>query len=88
MKPPHLRIVSNKPRTYTSAEAVLDAVREAIYMDGRAYRILADKTGVSSSTIYNIASGRTTWPRHTTLFPLMRTLGMRIHIQMPEEKKE
>jgi DNA-binding phage protein len=67
-----------KPRTFTSAEAVLDEIRERIHMCGMTYTQIALKTGVSNSTIHNIASGKTTWPRHTTIFPLMKTVGMRM----------
>jgi hypothetical protein len=81
----HLKLV--KPRNYTSAEEVLDAVREAIYVDGRPYRVLGNAAGVSLSTVYNIATGKTTWPRHTTLFPLMHVLGIRMEVILPERKQ-
>lgn len=81
-----LRLI--KPRTYTSAEAVLDAVREAIFLDGRTHKAIAIATGVSPSTVNNIARGQTTWPRHTTLFPLMRALGMRMDITIPEKRND
>ena len=73
-----------KPRNYTTAESVLDTVREGIFMDGRTYAKIADATGVSMSTISNIATGKTTWPRHTTLFPLMQTLGIKIDVVLPD----
>ena len=77
----HLR--ARKPRTFTSAEAVLDEVRERIHMCGMTYTQIAMKTGVSSSTIGNIATSHTRWPRHTTLFPLFVALGMRLIIESP-----
>jgi hypothetical protein len=67
-----------KPRTFTSAEAVLDEVRERIFMCGKTYTQLAVMAGVSPTTIHNIAVGKTTWPRHTTIFPLMKAVGMRM----------
>jgi hypothetical protein len=36
-----------KPRNFTSAEAVLDEVRERIFMDGRTYKELAYASNVS-----------------------------------------
>lgn len=81
----HLKLV--KPRNYTSAEAVLDSVREAIYVDGRPYRQIAVEAGVSLSTIHNIGTGKTTWPRHTTLFPLMAALGIRMEVILPDRRK-
>jgi transcriptional regulator with XRE-family HTH domain len=69
-----------KPRVYTSAERVLDEVREWIYKDGRTMQKIADATGVSVSTIHAIGSGKTQWPRHTTLFPLLQALHLRIDI--------
>jgi len=67
-----------RPRNFTSAEAVLDEVRERIFMCGKTYTQIAVAAGVSSSTIHNIATGKTTWPRHTTIFPLMQVIGMRM----------
>jgi transcriptional regulator with XRE-family HTH domain len=70
-----------KPRTFTSAEAVLEEIRERIHMDGRTQGQLALATGVAQSTIGNIASGKTRWPRPTTLFPLMKALRVRIRLE-------
>jgi transcriptional regulator with XRE-family HTH domain len=64
-----------RPRTFTSAEAMLDEVRVLIHQDGRTQKRIADAVGVSQVTVGNIASGKTKWPRHTTLFPLMAVLG-------------
>lgn len=72
-----------KPRTFTSAEAVLDEVRERIHMCGMTYTQIAIKAGVSPSTIGNIATSHTRWPRHTTLFPLLAALGMHMTIVSP-----
>lgn len=65
-----------KPRSFTAAEAMIEEVRTSIFGDQRQYRVLAEKTGVSASTIANLASGKTRWPRPTTLFPLLDTLGL------------
>ena len=69
-----------KPRTFTSAEAMLESVQELIHADSRTMKNMADATGVSQSTIHNIASGKTRWPRQTTLFPLLNTLGYELRI--------
>lgn len=73
-----------KPRTFTTAEAMLEEVRERIHMDGRTQRNLGKATGVSQSTIGNIASGKTRWPRHTTIFPLLAALRVRIRLEDEE----
>lgn len=73
-------------RTFTSAEAVLDKVREGIFIDGRPYHVIAVATGVSTTTVQNIARGKTQWPRHTTLFPLIAALGMQLSVTLPEKK--
>jgi hypothetical protein len=75
-----------KPRTFTSAEAVLDEIRERIHMDGRTYKQLAVIANVSPSTIGHIATSHTTWPRHTTLFPLMIALRMKMRFDPPDDK--
>ena len=73
-----------KPKTFTSAEAMLEEVRGLIRADSSTIKVIAAQTGVATTTIYNIAGGKTRWPRHTTLFPLLDTLGYRISIQRKE----
>jgi len=65
---------------------MLEAVRIQIQRDGRTQQQIAEKTGVVKSTIYNIASGNTKWPRATTLFPLMHALGMHLTITYGRKK--
>jgi len=76
-----------KPRNFTKAEEVLEEIRERIHMDGRTHKKIAEATGVSPSTVGHIATGHTTWPRHTTLFPLMQALGMKMRIESPDGKR-
>ena len=70
-----------RPKTFTSAEAMMEEVRSIIHADSRMQRHIANKVGVAPSTIGNIATGKTRWPRATTLFPLLDTLGYRVSIQ-------
>lgn len=70
-----------KPRTFTKAEEMLEEIRERIHMDSRTYKAIGVATGVAQSTIGNIASGKTKWPRHTTIFPLFAALRVRIRIE-------
>ena len=70
-----------KPKTYTSAEAMLEEVRGLIRADSSTIKVIAAQTGVATTTIYNIVGGKTKWPRPTTMFPLLDTLGYRISIQ-------
>lgn len=67
-----------RPRTYDSAERFIERVREAVLTDGRSYTQLAILASVSSSTVGNLAIGKTRWPRSTTLFPLLAALGLEI----------
>lgn len=67
-----------RPRTFTSDEQAMEVVREAMFASGITYARMAAKVGVSHSTLANIASGRTRWPRPRTLFPLLDALGMRM----------
>jgi len=73
-----------RPKTFTSAEAMLEEVRTLIHADGNTQKIIAVKTGVAPSTIGNIATGKTKWPRSTTLFPLLDALGYQLSIQRNE----
>jgi transcriptional regulator with XRE-family HTH domain len=85
MRPHNLKLVTgSRPRSFTKPEAVLDAMREALFMDGRTYKVIAKDIGVSATTIGNIATGHTRWPRPTTLFPLMHALGIRMEIILPQ----
>ena len=70
-----IELAPRRPKSFTSAEKMLEEVRQLIFKDGRPYRILAEKTGVGATTITNLSSGKTRWPRPTTLFPLMASWG-------------
>lgn len=66
-----------KPKTFTSREALIDFVREQIMIDGRSYEKIAIATkSISGTTVGSLANGKTRWPRDTTLFPIMRVLGI------------
>ena len=69
-----------KPRTFTSAEAMLDEVRVMVHTDGRTQKEIAKATGVAPTTVGNIATGKTKWPRQTTLFPLLKALHKKLQI--------
>lgn len=43
-------------------------------------REVAEELGVSAPTIYAFRSGRTLWPRYTTLEPMMKFLGYEIKL--------
>jgi transcriptional regulator with XRE-family HTH domain len=76
-----------RPKTFTKAEEVLDEVRERLHMDGRTQKAIAAAVGVSQSTVGNIASGKTRWPRPTTLFPMLTALRLRMRIEGPDDEK-
>lgn len=65
-------------RNFDSREALISEITERIFADGRAYTDIAEETGVVKSTINRLAIGRTRWPRPTTLFPLLDTLGLKL----------
>jgi hypothetical protein len=74
----HLR--ADKPRAFTSAEKMIEELRNQIFEFKGTYKELAHKTGVNPSTIQNLATSKTRWPRPTTLFPLLMTLGLSIQL--------
>lgn len=76
-----------RPRTFTSAEAMLEQVRVIVHKDGRPQKAIAREVGVSPSTINNLASGKTRWPRPTTLFPLLRAMNMEIQL-VPRKNRD
>jgi transcriptional regulator with XRE-family HTH domain len=76
-----MTVLPFRKRSFTSAEAFIEQVRIAVLKDKFGYEDLAHRTGVSKTTIANLASGKTRWPRPTTLFPLLVVLGMEITIR-------
>ena len=70
-----------RPRSFTTPERFIEAIRESIFRDGRPYHVIASATGVSPSTIRNLAIGNTRWPRATTLFPLLHALGLTLDLR-------
>jgi transcriptional regulator with XRE-family HTH domain len=69
-----------RKRSFTTAESMIDDVREVILRSGQTYSQLSISVGCSQSTINNLASGKTRWPRPTTLFPLL--VALRIHLTL------
>lgn len=58
---------------------IMQAVREELlHYDREGLEQIALWIGKSTSALYSIRSGRTLWPRHSTLFPLLRRLGFRL----------
>ncbi len=79
-------VVKLRPRVFTTAEAVIEDVRKEIFDDGDPYRKIAARCNVSATTIGNLASGKTRWPRPTTLFPLLNALGLEMRIVRKADK--
>lgn len=53
--------------------ALMDVLRRDLY--NQDLETLSIRIGVSASCLYSIRSGRTKWPRHTTLLTLIHVLG-------------
>ena len=69
-----------KPRSLTTADRLIEEVRQQIFRDGRSYKAVAADVGVSATTIANLARGKTIWPRPTTLFPTLDAVGLEMRI--------
>ena len=72
--------LAQRKRSFTSAEKLIEEVRNQIFRDGRKYKDVAADCKVSVSTIYNLASGKTRWPRPTTLFPVLQSMGLEMRL--------
>lgn len=60
-------------------DALMDMLRQELYdLD---LELLANRVGVSKSTLYAIRSNRTKWPRHTTLLTLIHVLGYELWLE-------
>jgi len=66
-----------------SRSRLMDEVRAKIMSDGRGYKAIAEKANVSPSTIGNLATGRTKWPR--TIFNTLHALGYTLDIKLLKE---
>ena len=70
-----------RPRSYTSREKFIDAVRDEVFASPLTYEEIAAKAGCVKGTISNLASGKTAWPRHTTLFGVVAALNLQIRLE-------
>ena len=61
-------------QTFQVAEDVMNRLRLKMYEWDVDY--LAEVAGVNSRTIYAIRSGRTLWPRGTTLFGILKAMNL------------
>lgn len=69
-----------KPRIFTARERLIEAVRQEAVKHGDGYKALAEECKLNRSTISRLVIGHTTWPRHTTLFPLLAALGLELRV--------
>ena len=87
MARPDLRVVSSRPsprvarpRSFTAAERVIEHLSDLIMADSRGYREIAERCGVGHSTIRNLASRQTGWPRPKTLFAVLVEYGLELSL--------
>jgi transcriptional regulator with XRE-family HTH domain len=71
-----------RPETFTTPERMLKHVRDQMFKSGRTNKEIADSCGVGISTINNLMTGKTRWPRPATLFPLLEALGLEIKLEL------
>lgn len=76
-----------RKRSFTKAEQLIEEVRNEIFRSGEKYRVIATRTGVATSTISNLANGKTRWPRPTTLFPMLESLRLELQIVRKDGKR-
>lgn len=80
-KPFHIVTNIPRPRTFTSAEVVIDYLAERIITDTDTYTKIGEHCGVSASTIHNIASRTTKWPRPSTFFGILNHYGITLELK-------
>lgn len=61
--------------TLTDSMASIKLVRDEIFRSKRTYVDIARGASVANSTVSNIASGHTTWPRLETIIRILGALG-------------
>jgi hypothetical protein len=72
-----------KSYNFVDKAEVVDRLRTWIAEDGRTFTTIANKTGdygvsVSHTTINNLFSGKTKWPRASTLTAIGKVLGKKL----------
>ena len=77
---PKIIPMPNRKRSFTTAEALIEEVRNEIFRSGMTYTEIARSAGVAQSTINNLATGKTRWPRPTTLFPALEKLSLEMKL--------
>lgn len=70
-----------RPRTYTSAERVIEYLSIRIMESGYTYKVIAEHTGLSQSTIRKVASRQTIWPRPNTFFSLLIFFNIKLELK-------
>jgi hypothetical protein len=63
----------------TDRDKLMDQIRKDLY--GVDIEMISTRVGVGKSTIYSIRSGRTKWPRDTTLLVLIYVLGYNLWLE-------
>jgi transcriptional regulator with XRE-family HTH domain len=67
--------------TLTDSMASIKLVRSEIFRSKRTYKDIANGAGVANSTVANIASEKTHWPRLETIIRVLGSLGWVITAQ-------
>jgi transcriptional regulator with XRE-family HTH domain len=60
-------------------------LQEELLASHQFYKAIATKAQVSSSTVSNIASGQTRWPRLETIIRILSALGWTVMAQKQED---
>ena len=69
----------------SNGEELLHEIRKELFKHDLS--TLATRIGVGRSALYHIRSGRTKWPRETTLFCIIHGLGMRLTLSRPNSER-
>jgi hypothetical protein len=71
----------NHSTTFDNAEEVVRYLSVRIISDWRTYAQIAEGVGCAPSTIANIATNTTRWPRPATLFGLIHFYKLKLRIE-------
>lgn len=66
--------------------STLKLIRDEILRHREGYTALSRKAGIANSTVSNIASGTTRWPRLETVIRLLSALGWTVQATRIEEE--
>lgn len=70
-----------KSYNFIDKDPIIDYLRTPVQESGMTYKAIADASGVSRQTIYNMLDGKTLKPQAATINAILRTVGHKLAVR-------